>query len=114
VATLTKVKGPISIGGGMKIACYNLAFDTGYPSGGEPIDLTGEFDYVYAVIPAGNDTLADNGYKAQAIQPAPATAVSSSNVTITLHEVGSAGAMTEFSTTDASAIGQCSIVVIGF
>jgi hypothetical protein len=113
-ATLTKTCGPSNIGEGFKMATYSVAFDSAQAAGGESIDLTGEFDYVYAVIPGGNDTAADNGYIARAVVPGATTAVTSSNVLIQLLWNGgdSGEVMLEF-TGNASAIGAMQLLVIG-
>jgi len=120
--TLTKVKGPSVICAGFKIATYNAAWDTDYTTGGDAIDLTDDFTYVYNIIVGGNDTLADNGYVIGAIQPAPGTAVTSTNCTLTVNwqedpadTGGAAIPLPEFTDNgDLSAIGQCSVTVIGF
>jgi hypothetical protein len=102
----------------MKAAVYQLAWDNSYPAGGEAIDLTGEFDYVYSISFGGNDTAADNLYLFQALLPAPATAVTASNVKIqAIWDPADAGAAEDFvevtATTDLSAIGQTSLFVVG-
>ena len=116
-ATLTKVEGPTNIGPGFKMAVYSVAFDSSYPTGGEAIDLTGEFDYVYAVIPGGNDTAADNAKKYSAIYPGASTEVTSSNVLIQAHwsADGTDGEdLMEFTNGgNLSAVGALSITVIG-
>lgn len=112
--TLTKNVGPIVIGPGLKMANYSIAFDTAQASGGEVIDLTGEFTYVDAIHYGGNDTAADNGYEVKFIVPAYGTAATSSNVKVQLIWNGgdSGEAFLEF-TGNASAIGDCRITVIG-
>jgi hypothetical protein len=101
----------------MKVATYTVAFDNSYPTGGEAIDLSGDFDYVYAVICAGNDTAADNAKTFRAIHPGATTAVTSSNVLIQVHwsADGTDGEdFVEFTNTgDLSAIGALQIIVIG-
>jgi hypothetical protein len=115
-ATLTKVAGPCSIGS-MKIATYTMLFDSSYPTGGEAIDLTGEFDYVYQVICGANDTAADNAKTYRAIFPGASTAITSSNVLIQAHwsADGTDGEdFVEFTNTgDLSAVGSLCITVIG-
>ena len=116
--TLTKTAGPSVLGPGIKMATYELEFDNSYPTGGEAIDLTGEFTYVYAVLCGGNDTAADNQKKYSAIHPGYSTAVTSSNVKIQVHwdpaDGGAAEDFAEFTNTgDLSAVGALQIVVIG-
>jgi hypothetical protein len=113
-ATLTKTAGPEAIGPGLKMATYSVAFDTAQLTGGEAINLTGEFDYVCFATCGGNDTAADNGYIARVVCPAASTAVTSSNVLIQLLWNGgdSGEVMLEF-TGNASAIGAMQLLVIG-
>lgn len=115
--TLTKVAGPTAVGAGLKIAQYTCAFDSSYPTGGEGLDLTGEFTYVYSILPGGNDTLADNGYLFQAVLPAPTTATSSTNTLMSIFwsADGTDGEVfVEFTNGgNPSAVGQLSLTVIG-
>lgn len=115
-ATLTKVSGPTCIPG-IKIATYKVAFDNSYPTGGEAIDLTGEFDYVYHIDCGANDTAADNAKTYRAIYPGTGTAVTSSNVLIQVHwsADGTDGEdFVEFTNTgDLSAVGALTITVYG-
>ena len=106
-------KGGIAAAEGLKMAVYQIAFDSSYPTGGEALDLTDDFDYVYGVAFAGNDTSADNAYIFHALLPAPATAITSSNVLVQVF-AGASGANAEVSNaTDLSAIGQTSVFVFG-
>jgi len=113
-ATLTKTSGPEAICNGMKMATYAVAFDTAQATGGEVINLTGEFDYVSFISCGGNDTAADNGYIFRPVCPAYATAVTTSNVLIQiLWNGGDSGeVMLEF-TGNASAVGVLQLLVIG-
>ena len=117
-ATLTTIVQPNNIAPKMKVAVYQVALDTSYPTGGEAIDLSADFDFVYAVAIGGNNATADNLYKFDAVLPAPATAVSSSNVLIqATWDPADAGAAEDFvevtNTTDLSTVGQLSLVVWG-
>jgi hypothetical protein len=117
-ATLTTIVKPNNIAPKLKVAVYQIALDSSYPAGGEAIDLSGDFDYIYAATVGGNDTAADNNYLYQALLPAPATAVTSSNVLIqAIWDPADAGAAEDFvevtATTDLSAVGQLSLVVFG-
>lgn len=118
--TVTDVVKPIVLGPQCKMAIYDLAFDSSYPTGGEPIttDILADFTYIYAIVPAGNDTLADNGYIFDAVLPAPGTAATVSNTLFTVHwdpaDGGAAEVMDEFTDTgDLSAIGQLAVIVYG-
>ena len=115
--TLTKTSGPNNLGPNQKIATYTLLFDSSYPTGGEAIDLSGDFDYVYAVVCAGNDTAADNGYKFSAIHPGATTAVTSTNVLIQAHwspNATNGEVFSEFTNTgNLSAVGALQIMVVG-
>lgn len=114
--TLTKLAGPYPVGS-TKEAIYTLAFDNNYPTGGEAIDLSGDFDYVWWIGTGGNDTLADNGHLFQAVLPAPATAASSSNTLISVFwsADGTDGeSFIEFTNTgDLSAVGTLRLCVKG-
>lgn len=117
-ATVTKIATPAPIGNGMKIGVFSVALDNSYPSGGEAIDLTDYFDYVYSVSIGGNDTLADNQYKFDALLPGATTALTSSNLLITAYwdpaDAGAAEAFDEVTAaTDLSAVGALAITVIG-
>jgi hypothetical protein len=113
-ATLTKTAGPEPMCNGLKVATYSILFDTAQATGGEAIDLTGEFDYVCFATCGGNDTAADNGYIARVVCPSASTAVTSSNVLIQLLWNGgdSGEVMLEF-TGNASSIGAMQLLVMG-
>jgi len=114
--TPTLLKGPFFPAPGLKIAVYQTALDSAHASGGEPIDLTDDFTYVYAVLPGGNDTAADNyAAKLDFIYPAPTVAISSTTVLITAcwSADGTDGEAFIERTTDPSDIGQFSFTVIG-
>ena len=118
MATLTKIAGPTVVGAGMKVAHYQLAFDSSYPTGGEGIDLSNEFTYVYSINIGGNDTLADNLYLFNAILPSATTATSSTNTLITVawdpSDAGAAEDFDEFTNGgNLSSIGQLSLTVWG-
>lgn len=118
--TLTTIVPGVPIGEGLKQGVYAVAWDSSYPTGGEAIDLTADFDYVYAIVPGGNDTLADNGYHIGSVFTY-GTAITSSNVLLTVNwqkdpaDGGGANiAFPEFTNTgDLSAIGQTMITVYG-
>jgi hypothetical protein len=120
MATLTTVVKPSALCPGLKIAVYSLAFDSSYPTGGEAVDISADFTKVYAVLPGGNDTLADNGYSFAGLFTRTAT-VSSSNVLITVNweknpaDAGGADIpFPEFTDTgNLSAVGQLTFTVLG-
>ena len=116
-ATLTKIAGPAPVGPGIKMCVYTMAWDNSYPTGGEAIDITGEFDYVYGIAFGGNDTAADNGYTFSALLPGATTAVTSSNVKIQAHWDGDPATDTTnpevANGEDLETIGATSLVVIG-
>ena len=114
--TPTLLKGPFFPAPGLKMAVYQTALDSAHASGGEPIDLTADFTYVYAILPGGNDTAADNyAAKLDFMLPAPTVAVTSSNILITAcwSADGTDGEAFVERTTDPSDIGQFSFTVIG-
>ena len=116
--TLTTIVKPAALVPGLKIAVYQIELDTSFPAGGEAIDLTADFDYIYAMIPGGNDTVTDNGYMWGSIIPTPTTAVATANVLVDCHWAAglttAAHVFAPFTTTgNLSAIGQLTLVVIG-
>lgn len=114
--TVTTIVPPCNLAPKLKMAVYQCLLDSAHVTGGEAIDLTGDFDYIYAAWAGGNDTAADNyTVKLDVVVPAPATAVTASNVLITAcwSADGTDGEAFVENTGDLSAIGQLSIVVIG-
>jgi hypothetical protein len=118
--TVTDVVKPIVLGPNCKMAIYNVAWDTSYPTGGEPItsDITDDFTYIYGIEFAGQDTLADWGYTFGAVLPSPSTAVTTANTLLTVFwdpaDASCAEPLDEFTNTGSlSAIGQTTIIVYG-
>jgi hypothetical protein len=120
VISLTTIVPGVPIGEGAKMGIYAADWTsvTSYTTGGEAIDLTADFDYIYAITIGGNDTLADNGYHPGSVFT-HGTAITSSNVTLTLHwqkDPANAGgadiAFPEFAG-DPHAIGQMMLTVYG-
>lgn len=118
MATATLTSGPNNIGPGMKIATYSVLLDSSYAaSTGEAIDISGEFDYVHFASCGANDTLADNLKLYGVLHPGAGTAVTSSNVLITVNwsADGTDGEdfITFTNTGDLSTVGELQVVVIG-
>lgn len=120
VIALTAIVPGAPVGEGLKVGVYaaSWAAVTSYTTGGEAIDLTADFDYIYGITIGGNDTLADNGYHPGAVFTY-GTAITDSNVTLTLHweknpgDTGGADiAFPEF-VGNPSSIGQMMITVYG-
>jgi len=114
-ATLALTSGPANIGEGMKIATYDIVLDTTQATGGEALDFTNEFTNIAAIIPAGNDTAADNAYKYSFLCPDYATAATSSNCLVQMHwsPTGTSGEPFVEFTGNASTVGNLKCVVIG-
>lgn len=121
ITTVTKVA---PVGPGLLRGVYSIAWDSSYPTGGEPLWLTRiaeDFDYIFGVSVLSNDTLADNGYKIGCVVPAPTVEASASNVLLTVHweknPADGGGAdipFPEFTNTGSlSAIGATIIIVWG-
>ncbi len=112
--TLTKIAGPSATGPGQKVAAYSCAWDAAYATGGEPMDFTGEFTEVHALMFAGNDTSADNSYQFNALLPAAGTACSSSNTLMQVWLGGTTNAiLEEEGTSSLATIGDMKLIVIG-
>ena len=115
--TPTLIKGPFFPGPGIKIAVYQTALDAAHASGGEQIDLTADFTNVFAILPGGNDTAADNYHaKLDFLLPTSTTTVTSSNVLITAcwSADGTDGEEFVEMAGNLSTVGQFSFVVVGF
>lgn len=114
-ATLAKTGGP-GVVEGLKFATYEITLDTAQATGGEALDFTNEFTYIYSITPGGNDTAADNTYKYSFLAPDSGTAITSTTVLVQMHWQA-AGATTpkafaEF-VGDASSIGNLKCLVVG-
>jgi len=116
-ATVTTIVAPYFAGPNCKKAIYSVLLDDSYPTGGEAIDLTADFDYVFGVAILGNDTAADNGYVIAADLPGSTTALSASNLLLTAFWVDTttdgAPLAEVTATTNLSAIGALMIEVSG-
>jgi len=115
--TVTKIVKPGPVVLGAKLAVYQIEFDDSYPTGGEPFDLTADFDNVYSVSVSGNNATADNLYKIDAVLPGPKVKVTASNVLLQATQDPAGSSAGDFdqapNATDLSIIGQLSVVVIG-
>ena len=112
--TLTKIAGPCAVGPGQKVAIYTCAWDAAYATGGEALDLTGEFTSVDGILFGGNDTSADNTYAFNALLPASGTACTTSNTLMQVWNGGTTNAiLEEEGTSSLAAIGDTKIVVFG-
>jgi len=114
--TPTLIKGPFAWGPGLKAAVYQTALDTAHATLGEPIDLTDDFEYVFAVFPGGNDTAADNyTVKLDFVIPDPTTAIDATNLLITAcwSPDNADGEAFKENIGSLSAIGQFGFFVIG-
>ncbi len=110
------VSGPFNLGPGLKIAFYQTALDGAHAAGGEPVDLSADFKFIYAAWVGGNDTAADNGLaKLDFVLPAPTVAVDATNVLITNYwsPDGVDGEAFAENTGSMSTVGQLSFGVIG-
>lgn len=117
-ATVTKTAGPTAIGAGLKMATYSVLLDSSYPaSTGEAIDISGEFTYVHYASCGANDTLADNLKKYDIIHPGAGTAVTSSNVLITVNWSADGTDGEDFVTFtnggSLASVGELQVLVIG-
>jgi len=120
VATATNISGVSNIGAEMFMATYTVALDTTHATGYQTVDLTDDFKYIHAMWFAGNDTIADNAYKIDAVLPAAGTAIDATNVQLTFHyspaKTGNAENAEVFDPVNAGDlgdIGDLRIVVIG-
>ena len=118
MATATLTSGPNNLGPNMKVATYSVALDSSYAAAtGEAIDISGEFDYVHFAACGANDTLADNLKKYDIIHPGAGTAVTSTNVLVTVNWSADGTDGEDFVTFtnggNLSAIGELQVVVIG-
>jgi len=114
--TVTPIVKPTAAvsGGQTYMGIFSLLLDTTDATGIQTVDLTSYFKYVDCVLVGDNDTLADNAYKFQAICPARTTAITSTNVSISVHySATSEGALVPVASTDLGAVGALKIVVYG-
>ena len=111
--TATKVAGPaVKSGLGVEYV-FSLLLDSAHASGGEVIDLTSYFGYLYTATIGTTDAAADQVYKFGIVIPSAGTAVSSSNVLVTAHYSNAdEGAMVEV-TGDLSAVGELTLTAVG-
>lgn len=111
--TVTRVNGPDVKGSGYE-AQFSLALDSTDATGIQTIDLTDYFSYVWDCQVGGNDTLADNGYKIQAVLPGRTVPLTATNLSISVHQSDDAvDPLDAVASTSLSAIGALMITVTG-
>jgi hypothetical protein len=112
--TVTAIRPPEVIGEANKMASYKLVWDNSYPTNGEAIDLTADFEYIYSIVIGGENAAADAAYQITPVF-AYGTAITSSNVILAVHwSAGSAAVLAEITdTTDLSALNESKITVFG-
>ena len=92
-ATATKISGPVVVPGKGVEYSFSILLDTAYATGGEPIDLTDYFGYLYGGTVDGMDAIADATRRFDVVGPGRAVAVSSTNVLIVAHHSAGADAV---------------------
>lgn len=99
---------------------YTLPLQTTTDTGIMTVDLTADFSRIIGAFLLGNDTLADNGYKVQAVEPGPTVAVTATNLAISVHwmpaidDAGEAAqALAPVTETDLTSVGALKMLVIG-
>jgi hypothetical protein len=114
-ATVTKVKGPSNAIGGLGVKyIISVLLDTSFASGGEAIDLTSYFKYIYGGCVLGVDANADAAYKFGLLLPGPTVAVTASNVKVTAYQSNTgAVALDEANTVDLSGVGALTFEITG-
>jgi hypothetical protein len=119
--TQTTVLPKTAIGEDLCIQIIAVAFDSVYPTGGEALSLT-DFSRIYSIAHAGNDTLADNGYRFEGLSTYTATPSASNSLAtcwVNFNPGGSGGSdrvdIEAIATgiKDLSAIGQAMFVILG-
>jgi hypothetical protein len=109
------VKPTAAVAGGQTyMGIFSLELDTTDATGIQTVDLTSYFKYVDCAFPCDNDTLADNAYAFRMICPERTTAITATNVSISVHYgPTSEGALVPVASTDLGAVGALKIVVYG-
>jgi hypothetical protein len=108
--TATQIVGPESICPGLKVAVYSLALDSSWLAAGEAIDLTTDFDYIYAASVQMADAIADLAYKFDLVCDY-AAAITSSNVKLAAYVTSTDTAVAN--AVDLSAVGKLTLIVFG-
>jgi len=119
-ATATKIAGPTVVPGKGVEYSFSVLMDTVYATGGEAIDLTDYFKYVYGGTVDGVDAVADFGYRYGVVGPGRTTEVTSSNVKISAFQspahnaaTTSATALTDATGADLSGVGALIVTIWG-
>ena len=118
--TITKVTGPTYLqGDGVKFT-FNIALDSSFASGGEPLNLTSYLGYLTYAFPANVEAIADAVYLPMIVGPGPTVALSSTNVLLQMLRTAaipaasqSAQPFAEATSVDLHTIGELKIVCIG-
>ena len=112
-ATPTLISG-LNIAGDCYMGIFSLALDTTDNTGIQTVDLTDWFSYLYIGVIGDNDTLADNGYKYQMILPSSATAITDTNVSVSVHQSDDAvDPLDAVASAGLTAVGALKIIVWG-
>ena len=112
-ATVTTLEAPRVVGGAMQ-ATYSILLDTVYPTGGEVIDISGDFSTVNSAVVGGVDALADSGFVFSVRYPSAGTAVTSSNVLVVARLGGTTDVVLEEATgSDLSGVGELKVTIRG-
>jgi hypothetical protein len=93
--TVTTVVKPAIACAGIKMAIYSLALDNSWLAAGEAIDLTADFDYIYAASVQQADAIADLAYKFDVVCDY-AAAVTSSNVLVSAYVTSTDTAVADY------------------
>lgn len=120
--TETVVVPKTPIGEDLCIKIIAVAWDSVYPTGGEPLTEATDFSRIYSIQPAGNDTLADNGYRFEGLFTYSSTPSTSNSLATCWVNYDPAGAGSDdrvdieaiaTGIKDLSAIGQTMFVILG-
>ena len=118
--TATLMEGPGVVGGLGLISVYKVLMDTSSLVTGEPVDLTGVYSAIDALMIGGSDAVADNVYAYNTVLPSDGTDITSSTVLISVSQTaattGATVAATAFAAANAadlSGVGELRLVAIG-
>jgi len=111
----TTVTAPIVVAPKLKYAMYDLQLPSSWPVAGQAWDLTDHFTKIYGFTVLSGDAYTDWETTIECTGPGYDTAISSSNVLITCHWGGGAGAALDATadTTDLSGVANACVIVWG-